>query len=52
VTAPMPAQPIPKSQASPGLLAYVATAKFVDALENRNFKRPFGVECEVPNGHR
>jgi FkbM family methyltransferase len=20
--------------------------------ENRNFKRPFGVECEVPNGHR
>ena len=32
VTAPMPAQPIPKSQASPGLLAYVATAKFVDAL--------------------
>ena len=22
------------------------------ALENRNFKRPFGVEGEVPNGHR
>jgi hypothetical protein len=20
--------------------------------EDRNFKRPFGVECEVPNGHR
>lgn len=32
ITAPMPAQPIPKSQASPGLLAYVATAKYVDAM--------------------
>lgn len=32
VTAPLPAQPIPKSQASPGLLAYVATSKYVDAL--------------------
>ena len=31
-TAPLAPQPIPKSQASPGLLAYVATAKFVDAL--------------------
>jgi len=31
-TAPMTPQPIPKSQASPGLLAYIATAKFVDAL--------------------
>ena len=31
-TAPMTPQPIPKSLASPGLLAYVATAKFVDAL--------------------
>ena len=31
-TAPMTAQPIPKSLASPGLLAYIATAKFVDAL--------------------
>ena len=30
--APMPPQPIPKSLASPGLLAYVATAKYVDAL--------------------
>jgi len=26
-TAPMPAQPIPKSQASPGLLAFIASAK-------------------------
>jgi transposase len=31
-TAPMTPQPIPKSLASPGLLAYIATAKFVDAL--------------------
>ncbi len=31
-TAPMTPQPIPKSQASAGLLAYVATAKFVDGL--------------------
>jgi len=28
----MPAQPIPKSQVSPGFLAYVITAKFADAL--------------------
>lgn len=32
ITAPLPAQPIPKSQASPGLLAYIATAKYVDAM--------------------
>ena len=32
VTAPMTAQPIPKSQASPGLLAFVATAKYIDGL--------------------
>lgn len=32
VTAAMPAQPIPKSNASPGLLAHVSTAKFVDGL--------------------
>ena len=31
-TAPMPAQPIAKSQASPGLLAHIATGKYVDAL--------------------
>lgn len=31
-TAPMPAQPIPKSNASAGLLAHVATAKYQDAL--------------------
>ena len=31
VTASMPAQPLPKSQASPGLLASIATAKYADA---------------------
>jgi transposase len=31
-TAPMPPQPIPKSNASAGLLAYIVTAKFLDAL--------------------
>jgi transposase len=31
-TAPLPAQPIPKSLASPGLLAHVAVCKYVDAL--------------------
>ena len=32
MTAPMPPQPIPKSNASAGLLAYIATAKFCDGL--------------------
>ena len=31
-TAPLPPQPIPKSNASAGLLAYIVTAKFLDAL--------------------
>ena len=31
-TAALPAQPLPKSNASPGLLAYVATSKYADAL--------------------
>lgn len=31
-TAPVPAQIIPKSMATPGLLAYILTAKFADAL--------------------
>ena len=31
-TAPMTPQPIPKSQASPGLLAFIATSKYVDGL--------------------
>lgn len=48
VTAPMTAQPIPKSQASPGLLAFVATAKYVDALplyrQTQQFER-LGLDC-------
>lgn len=32
VTAPMPSQPLPKSNASPNLLAYSLIAKYVDAL--------------------
>lgn len=32
ITAPKPAQPIEKSIASPGLLSFVATQKYVDAL--------------------
>ena len=43
VTAPMPAQPIPKSLASPGLLAHVTTSKYLDALplyrQERIFQR-------------
>ncbi|MBU2965231.1 IS66 family transposase [Amphritea sp. 2_MG-2023] len=31
-TAPLPPQPIPKSNASPGLLAHIATGKYQDAL--------------------
>jgi len=32
ITAPLPAQPIPKSNASAGLLAHIAVAKYQDAL--------------------
>jgi len=32
VRAPMPPQPIPKSIASPGLLAYIVVSKYLDAL--------------------
>ena len=46
-TAAMPAQPVPKSLASPGLLAFIATAKYADALplyrQCRQFQR-IGVE--------
>lgn len=41
--APVPKQPIPKSIASPGLLAHITTAKYVDALplhrQEKIFKR-------------
>jgi len=45
--APLPPQPIPKSNASPGLLAFIVTSKFVDALplarQEKMFER-IGVE--------
>lgn len=52
VTAPKPPQPIEKSVASPGLLAYVATQKYCDALplyrQSAIFKRA-GIELERTN---
>ena len=41
-TAPLPAQPIPKSQASAGFLAYVATSKYADGL-------PLYRQCHILN---
>lgn len=47
-TAPMTPQPLPKSQASPGLLAFIATGKYVDALplyrQAQQLER-IGLEC-------
>ena len=51
-TASMPAQPIPKSMVSPGLLAYITTNKFVDALplyrQEQIFNR-IGIELSRAN---
>jgi transposase len=48
-TAALPTPPIPKSNASPGLLAYIATAKCQDALplhrQEKIFKR---MEIDIP----
>jgi transposase len=48
-TAALPAQPIPKSNASAGLLAFIATAKYQDALplhrQENIFKR---MEIDIP----
>lgn len=48
-TAPLPPQPIPKSNASPGLLAHIAVAKYQDALplyrQQQIFKR---MEIDLP----
>ena len=53
VTARKPAQPIEKSIASPGLLAFIATQKYVDALplyrQIEGFKR-IGIELDRPCG--
>jgi len=46
-TAPLPAQPIPRSMASPGLLAHVITNKYVDALplyRQENILKRSGIE--------
>ena len=46
-TAEAPPQPIPKSNASPGLLAYIVTSKFLDALplyRQSNMLQRIGVE--------
>jgi transposase len=46
-TAPLPAQPIPKSMASPGLLAHIAVSKYQDALplyRQETILRRIGVE--------
>lgn len=49
ITAPKPAQPIEKSIASPGLLAFIATQKYVDAQplyrQVEGFKR-LGIELD------
>ena len=41
-TAAMPAQPLPKSFASPGLLAFIVTAKYVDGLPLYRQQQQFG----------
>lgn len=41
MTAPMPPQPIPKSNASAGLLAYIATSKFCDGLPLYRLEKVF-----------
>ena len=52
VTANKPQQPIEKSIASPGLLAYIATSKYADALplyrQSEMFKR-IGIELDRTN---
>ena len=40
-TAPMPPQPIPKSMATPGLLAHVAVSKYVDGLPLYRMEKVF-----------
>ncbi len=48
-TAPLPAQPIPKSNASPGALAYVAIGKYVDGLPlYRQDKQLARIGVELP----
>ena len=50
-TAPMAPQPIPKSEASPGMLAYVAVSKYADALPlYRQSKQLARIGVELPRG--
>ena len=41
ITAPLPPQPIPKSNASAGLLAYIVVAKFLDGLPLHRLEKMF-----------
>ena len=48
-TAPMTAQPIPKSEASPGLLAFITTSKYVDGLPLYRLAKQFErIEVSIP----
>ncbi len=48
-TASLPAQPIPKSNASPGLLAHITVAKYQDALPLARQEKLFGrIGAEIP----
>ncbi len=49
VTAPMPAQPIPRSMASPGTLAHIAVSKYVDGLPlYRQEKKLMRIGVDLP----
>ena len=50
-TAPLPAQPIPKSLASPGLLAHITVSKYQDALplyRQESILQRIGVDIPAP----
>lgn len=48
-TAPMTPQPIPKSAASPGLLAFITTSKYVDGLPLYRISKQFErIEVSIP----
>ena len=48
-TAPLPPQPIPKSNASPGLLAHITVAKYQDALPLARQEKQFArIGAEIP----
>ena len=48
-TAPMTPQPIPKSAASPGLLAFITTSKYVDGLPLYRLSKQFArIAVDIP----